>query len=92
MGAYAQNQIHVTGIVKDDKGMPSANSTVIIKGTLKGVTTNDNGAFSIDVPDQKTVLVFSSTGYRTQEKLVGTNTTFAINMATAVNDLNEVVV
>ncbi len=92
IGAYAQNQIHVTGIVKDDKGAPSVNSTVIIKGTLKGVTTNDNGAFSIDVPDQKTVLVFSSTGYRTQEKLVGTNTTFAINMAVAVNDLNEVIV
>ena len=92
IGAYAQNQIHVTGIVKDDKGAPSVNSTVIIKGTLKGVTTNENGAFSIDVPDQKTVLVFSSTGYRTQEKLVGTNTTFAINMAVAVNDLNEVIV
>ena len=92
VSVYAQQKIHVTGMVKDDKGAPSANSSVIVKGTSTGVTTDGNGVFSIDVPNKKSVLVISNTGYQSQEVVVGSNTNFNIDLAVVVNQLNEVVV
>ena len=89
---YAQQKIHVTGMVKDEKGAPSANSSVIVKGTKTGVTTDANGVFSIDVPDKKSTLVISNAGYQTQEMVVGSATSFNVDLAVAVNQLNEVVV
>ncbi|MDQ6843555.1 MAG: TonB-dependent receptor [Bacteroidota bacterium] len=88
----AQNKIHVTGIVKDDKGAPAENATVTVKGIKGGVTTDANGAFSIDVPNEKSTLVISNVGYQTQELAVGKTKTFSVNLATSVNSLNEVVV
>lgn len=88
----AQDKIHVSGIVKDDKGAPAANASVLIKGTSKGVTTDANGIFSIDVPSQKSVLVISNTGFQSQEITVGKSTNINVDLAVAVNQLNEVVV
>ena len=45
----AQTKIPVSGVVKDDKGVPTANVSVTVKGSTVGVTTDVNGAFSIDV-------------------------------------------
>ncbi len=91
-GVNAQNKIHVTGLVKDDKGNPAANASVVIKGSSGGVTTNADGAFSIDVPNQKSTLVISNVGYQPQEMVVGKATSFSINLAVNTNSLNEVVV
>ncbi len=91
-GVNAQNKIHVTGLVKDDKGYPAANASVVIKGSSGGVTTNADGAFSIDVPNQKSTLVISNVGYQPQEMVVGKATSFSINLAVNTNSLNEVVV
>ncbi len=88
----AQNKIHVTGIVKDDKGNPASNVSVTIKGSSVGATTNADGAFSIDVPSQKSTLVISNVGYQSQEIPVGNTTNFSINLTTSVNSLSEVVV
>ncbi|MEO5995542.1 MAG: TonB-dependent receptor [Chitinophagaceae bacterium] len=65
--AAAQSRSHVTGVVKDDKGVPAANVTVVVKGSSKGVTTNSEGVFSIDVTDPKSTLVVSYIGFTTQE-------------------------
>ena len=92
IGVNAQEKIHVTGLVKDDKGAPSANSTVLVKGTKTGVTTDTNGTFSIDVPNKKSVLVISNAGYQSQEVLVGNNTNFNVDLVVAISQLNEVVV
>jgi TonB-dependent starch-binding outer membrane protein SusC len=92
VAGYAQEKIRVTGIVKDDKGAPAANATVLVKGTSNGVTTDANGVFSIDVPSQKSVLVISNTGFQSQEMVVGKNTNFNVDLAIAASQLNEVVV
>ena len=92
VGLHAQNKIHVTGVVKDEKGGPAANASVTIKGTSTGVTTDAGGAFSIDVPGQKSVLVISTTGYQTQETTVGSQTNFTVNLAIAASNLSEVIV
>jgi hypothetical protein len=41
----------VKGKITDDKGNPIAAVSVTIKGTKKGVITNQNGDFEINVPD-----------------------------------------
>ncbi len=89
---FAQNKIRVSGIVKDDKGAPAANASVLVKGSTTGTTTDANGAFTLDVPSQKSVLVVSTTGFQTQEIAVGNNTSFSVNLSQSVNQLNEVVV
>ncbi len=91
-GASAQNKIHVTGLVKDDKGGPASNASVVIKGSKTGATTDENGAFSIDVPSPKTTLVISNIGYQSQEVVVGKATNFSIDLVTAASSLNEVIV
>ena len=91
-GAKAQNKIHVTGMVKDEKGSPIADATVTVKGSKGGVTTNVDGAFSIDVPSQKSVLQISSVGYQPQDVVTGDQTNFSINLKAVASQLNEVVV
>jgi TonB-dependent starch-binding outer membrane protein SusC len=91
IGVQAQNKIHVNGIVKDEIG-PTANASVMVKGTKVGVTTDANGAFSIDVPNQKSVLVISNTGYQTHETVVGNMTNFTIDLVASTSQLNEVIV
>ena len=92
MELMAQQKIHVTGTVKDEKGAPSANTSVTVKGTKTGVVTDNAGTFAIEVPNSKSTLVISSAGYESQEVVVGSTTTYSFNMVVATGSLNEVVV
>jgi len=92
IGVNAQQKVHVTGTVKDDKGAPSVNTSVTVKGTKTGVVTDANGAFSMDAPSQKSVLVISNTGFQPQEAVVGNRTNFNFDLVIAAGNLNEVVV
>ncbi|MGN6615919.1 MAG: SusC/RagA family TonB-linked outer membrane protein [Ilyomonas sp.] len=89
---FAQTGMDVKGTVTDDKGSPLSNVSVVIKGTTKGVTTDANGAFSINVPSSTSVLVISYIGYQSQEITVGQNTNLNINLVSAATQLSDVVV
>src|SRR5450432_735830 len=82
-GSISQGQakIHVTGIIKDDKGAPAPNASVTVKGTKTGASTDANGAFAIDVPSEKSVLVISYLGFTTQEMVLGKQTSIALTLA-----------
>jgi TonB-linked SusC/RagA family outer membrane protein len=85
------NNAVVKGVVHDSQGQPLPGVTVKIKGSTNGTQTDANGNYSINVPDNAT-LVFSFLGYETQEVVVGARTTINITMAEATKNLNEVVV
>jgi len=88
-----QGSITLTGKVTDDKFAPLANVSVAIKGTTKGVTTDGNGNFSIDGPDDKpVVLVFTYVGFETREIAMGKKTHFDVQMVPTRGKLDEVVV
>ncbi len=91
-GVHAQAKIHITGIVKDEKSNPVQNATVTVKGTTIGVTTDANGTFSIDVPDQNSILLISYLGYQAQEAAVRNRTNLIIDLVFAESQLNEVIV
>ncbi|WP_295672648.1 SusC/RagA family TonB-linked outer membrane protein [uncultured Mucilaginibacter sp.] len=82
--------IKITGKVVDEKGEALAGASVKVKGTNAGTTTDVNGQFSIDVPENGILLV-SFIGYKSQE--VPVNGSKSINIRLAPSDgLNEVVV
>lgn len=66
--------------------------TVLVKGTAIGTTTDVDGKFNIEVPDQGGVLVFSAVGYLSQEKQLGNLSTVDITMEVDQKTLEEVVV
>ncbi len=57
----------VTGVVNDDSGQPLPGANVLVKGTSIGASTDFDGNYSIDVPDENAILVFSYVGYITTE-------------------------
>lgn len=82
----------VSGKVTDSKNNPLPGVSVVLKGSKKGTTTNSAGLFQFaDVPENG-VLVFSYTGYGTQEISVKGKSTIDISLTEIVSSLNEVVV
>ncbi|MEO7990850.1 MAG: TonB-dependent receptor [Chryseolinea sp.] len=82
----------VTGQVMDETNKPIPGVNVIIKGTSKGTSTDQDGKFSIAVPDDNVVLVFSFIGYSPKEVVVGSRTVIDVSLDPDVSTLTEVVV
>ncbi|CAG5006269.1 TonB-dependent receptor P3 [Dyadobacter sp. CECT 9275] len=82
----------VKGKVVDEKGVTLPGVNVIIKGTTKGTVTDENGAFSIAVPDGEAILAFSYIGHITQEISVVNQSFLDITLKADTKSLEEVVV
>ena len=82
----------ITGKVTDATGNPIPNASVMVKGTSTGTTTADDGSFTLTLPDNARTLVITAVGLADQEISIGNRTSFAVSMATAEKDLQEVVV
>ncbi|MDX1286152.1 MAG: TonB-dependent receptor plug domain-containing protein, partial [Draconibacterium sp.] len=87
--ALAQQQ--VTGTVTDDKGLPLPGVTVIIKETISGTITNNNGEYSLSEVPADASLIFSFVGFRTVEEIVDGRTTIDIAMEIDAIGIEEVV-
>lgn len=87
----AQNRT-VTGLVTDEKGSPLVNVTVLAKGTRKGVTTDDAGRFSINLPQGVKALSISSVGYQLKEVALDENKSYTVVLTGGPQNLDEIVV
>ena len=81
----------VAGKVTDTSGTPIPGASVVIKGTTTGVTTDNNGKFSIELPANAKVIVFSFVGMKSQEIAIGITTVFDIVLAEETIGIDEVV-
>jgi TonB-linked SusC/RagA family outer membrane protein len=70
----------ITGKVTTETGAPLAGVSVMVKGTNAGTATDANGNFSINVPGNNSVLVFSSVGFITKEVIVGNQTEILLSL------------
>jgi TonB-linked SusC/RagA family outer membrane protein len=61
------NDINVKGVVTSEKGAPLAGVSIIVRGTSRGVATNEKGEFELKNISSDAVLVFSVTGFGTEE-------------------------
>ncbi|GGI23381.1 SusC/RagA family TonB-linked outer membrane protein [Pedobacter mendelii] len=86
----------ITGTVRDkETGTPIPGANIFVKGTKQGAITNNNGEFIYRVNTDKidkTILVFSFLGMKTQEINIGNQVFFNINLETEPLGMNEVVV
>jgi TonB-linked SusC/RagA family outer membrane protein len=82
----------VNGKVSDENGEGLPGVSVVIKGTTRGTTTNTNGQFQLDVPNDNTMLVFSFVGYASKEVMVGNQSTLNLSLEVENKVLSEVVV
>jgi TonB-linked SusC/RagA family outer membrane protein len=89
---FAQPAIRVAGTVRDNKGMPIAGVSVAVKGAAIGTSTDNTGAYTIEVPATASVLVFSSVGYIEKSETIGGRKIINVTMTDKANDLDEVVV
>lgn len=81
----------VRGKVTDTKGEPIPGTTVIVKGTTIGTTTDFEGNFSLQVPLDSKAFLFSFIGYKPLEVPIGGETTFTIQLEEQTFGLGEVV-
>lgn len=93
--AFAWSQTRqVTGrVISDSTKQPLGGVSVTIKGTNTATATDNNGHYSIAIPNRNNiVLVFTSVGYTRQEVNVGSKTNVDITLASSSNALDVVVI
>jgi len=86
-----QQQKKVTGKVTDQYGVPIPGAAIIVKGTTIGITSDNGGNFTLSIPSDANILVFSFVGMRTQEITVGNKTTINVGLQEETIGLEEVV-
>lgn len=90
--AFAQNK-NVSGTVADEQGKPLPQVSVTIKGTKKGVTTNEQGAFTISLPQESKIIIVEHIGFQSQEIDVSNMATpLTIKLVGKTEKLDDVVV
>jgi TonB-linked SusC/RagA family outer membrane protein len=91
IGTVSQQQKSVSGVVTEESGQPLPGVTVMVKGTTRGTVTNNNGSYSLsNIPGDAT-LVFSFVGMKSQEVVVGNQTSIDIILLVDAIGLDEVV-
>ncbi|MEO6069841.1 MAG: SusC/RagA family TonB-linked outer membrane protein [Chitinophagaceae bacterium] len=81
----------INGTVTDERGDPLPLVSVVEKGTSNGTTTSASGSYMLTVSGNKSVLIFSYAGMKSQELLLGTGSTYNVSLL-ASGSLSEVVV
>ena len=74
LSLFAQQSVNVRGTVTDKDGEVLPGTSITVKGTAAGTASDEDGNYSINVPNGNSVLVFSYIGYTTQEISVGSQT------------------
>ena len=89
--APQQAKKQVTGVVKDDMGVPVIGANVLVKGTSNGTITDMDGKYSLQV-DENSVLQISYIGYSTKEIAVAGKNVVDVVLSEDSEKLSEVVV
>jgi TonB-linked SusC/RagA family outer membrane protein len=91
IGEITQKVLKITGLVKDNSGVPLPGVTVIVKGTTKGTITDGDGKYSLSDLPTNTTLVFSFVGMKNQEITVKDQAVINITMHEEAIGIEEVV-
>lgn len=92
IGYLHAQTIQVKGVVRDVDGETMPGVSVIVKGTTNAVMTGADGDYSIAVPSEQTVLVFSFVGYASKEITVGQNRVIDVIFDENTTSLEDVVI
>lgn len=84
--------IEIKGVITDENNVGLQGVSVTIKGSEKGTTTDVNGNFAIQLPDDGGVLVFSYVGYEVIETAVKKSGTLSFSLKPREFKGDEIVV
>ncbi|MFI0430186.1 SusC/RagA family TonB-linked outer membrane protein [Mariniflexile sp. HMF6888] len=91
VSGFAQN-LTVSGVItSSEDNMPLPGVNVIVKGTTRGVSTDFDGSYTIEVKTGE-VLEFSSVGLKMVAVTISNQTRINVTMETDIASLDEVVV
>lgn len=90
-GAHQQRTIKLRGTIIDETGETVPGATILVVGTTRGVTTDLDGTFNIDVP-LGAKLEISYLGMQSQTITVTQKTDIRIILKQKVDELDEVTV
>ncbi|TXH23156.1 MAG: SusC/RagA family TonB-linked outer membrane protein [Chitinophagaceae bacterium] len=88
--AHAQTR-QVSGKVSDENGQPLLGVSIVVKGQTTATMSKNDGTFSINAATGD-VLIFTYSGYKTNEVKVSESSTFNVNMEIETTSLDDVVV
>ncbi len=88
----SSSEINISGTVISDEGEPLIGVTILVKGTGQGTVTDVDGTYVLNTDEEDGILVFSYTGYKTQEVAVNGRSVINITMESDIAALEEVVV
>jgi TonB-linked SusC/RagA family outer membrane protein len=85
-------QRNVSGKIRDSVG-PVVGATITVRGANTATLTGLDGAFTLQMPKGRSVLVISSVGYSTKEiKLKDDESTIEVILELSKNSLDEIVI
>ena len=90
----AAEPVSVSGVVRDAAGRPIIGAAVLVRGTTTGVSTDGDGAFTLQVPPpaESAQLEINYLGYEPVIVTVGSRTRFDITLKEAASEIESVVV
>lgn len=82
---------NISGVVKDEVGLPLPGVNILVKGTTNGAQTDLDGNYQITANVGDT-LVFSYIGMQSQEIVVGDSNTINVTLIEDASQLEEVII
>jgi len=82
----------VTGKVTDEEGESLIGVSILVKGTGSGTVTDLDGSFSINVPEESNVLIFSYTGFANKSVQVNNRSVIDVTLEISAATLEQVIV
>jgi len=90
-GTNVQQGKKVSGKVTDSTGGSLPGVSVVVKGTTTGIVTDVDGKFTLSIPVEAKILVFSFVGMKSQEFVISGKALFNVIMEEGTIGLEEVV-
>jgi len=88
-----EQAVVITGrVISGTDNSPLPGVSVVVRGTQRGTVTNASGEYSVEVPVNDAVLVFSFIGFRPEEITVGNQRIINVTLTESIEALDEVVV
>lgn len=90
--SMAFSQTKVSGTVNDSNKEPLIGVNIMVSGSKSGTITDFDGKYTIQVPNNKSTLVYSYIGYKTITREVGNNTVINVTLTEDALQMEDVVV
>lgn len=88
--SVAQNGITVSGVVKDETGLPLPGVNIFEKGTKNSASSDFDGKYSLKVSSEKAVLIFSFIGFESKTLNVSGQKVLNVSLNPNAQSLSEV--